>query len=189
MGQVATVSVQEVIGALRRAGATVPDAYFLCTAQHESGFDAQAIASEPNGTRSLGLYQISEASGYPDLLTLDGNTRAMVEITERNRLEIREAAGLGIYDPDPWDMGAYLSVAHNQGLGAALETIEEYGMDWEAYAARNGEVVKPGFDGPRIVQRGWDCLYAAAPGASAGWSLMGGLLGVFVAAGIAVVLR
>jgi hypothetical protein len=166
------VSPADVVDAIRRAGGSVvPDTYYLCTAARESGFDTSAVG---DGGTSIGIYQSRTGS-----FDLDDATRDMINITERNRLEIRAAAGVS--GEDPWDMGAYLSVAHNQGLGAALMTIAEYGMDWSAYAARNGDVVKPGFDGPRIVARGWACCYGARGGAGA---LIGGLAGVAIAAGI-----
>jgi hypothetical protein len=173
------VSPEEVVAALRRAGSDpaaggVADKYYLCTAQRESGFETSAEVVEGNGTVSRGLYQIRGGS-----LDLDENTRQMVILTESNRASIMQAAGAR---REPWDMGAYLSIAHNQGLGAALETIAEYGMDFLAYAERNAEISKPGFDGARIVERGWACNYGSPAGLG---TLIVGAAGLALAAGIA----
>jgi hypothetical protein len=49
------------------------------------------------------------------------------------------------------DVWAYLALAHNQGLGAALKTIRTYGLDWDAYKKRN-----PTMTG--IIEYGDDCI-------------------------------
>lgn len=156
-----TVSKATVIDALRRTNTTIPDAYYLGTIDHESDFNPYTVS---DGGKSLGLYQVNaseaaEAGESGNLFDVDVNTRVMVYLAERNRAAIRNLIGLSSNVLDPWDMGAYLSIAHNQGLGAALETIREYGMDWAAYKDRNKNIVKPGFNGPAIVRYGDDVLY------------------------------
>jgi len=116
--------------------------FFVATAERESGFATNEVDTEPNGFVSEGLYQLSaeEADdiGMHDADLLDPviSTRVFARLQER-RLSaiIRAAIGPPILrEPDVW---AYLGLAHNQGLSAALKTIKTYGLNWDAYKERN----------------------------------------------------
>jgi peptidoglycan hydrolase-like protein with peptidoglycan-binding domain len=123
-----------------------------------------ATSSDPTGFVSVGLYQISqdEAAQFSfsliDLLDLEKSTECMVRLAEQHRTDIRAfMAALppsspgylaaSAADPDytdragtVWNAGnmrAYLALCHNQGLGAAKYTIQNYGMGWAGYRSRN----------------------------------------------------
>jgi len=128
--------------------------YMLGTAQHETNFTTNEVDVEPpNSTGvcfiSKGIFQIadSEASarGHAgiDLLDLENSVIVLSDIATYNLQEIiRLADDRQVFDheteysvrPDVW---AYLSIAHNQGLGACKKTIRKYGLDWTAYKLRN----------------------------------------------------
>lgn len=170
------VTEAEVIASLQRVGTEIPVAYYLGTALHESGFDLDTVTIENGGASptSYGLYQVNydemaKAGVSGDILDLDTNTRVMVYLAERNRNAIRAAVGLSGSDPDPRDMGGYLAVAHNQGIGAALQTIASYPtgdptyLGWDEYQQRNWCNLC-GCDGGRICSYGDDCLYDPVTG-------------------------
>lgn len=163
-------SKAEVAALVQAAGTAIPLPYYYGTVKHESGYCWNERDTEDSGFQSWGLFQIGQAeaddAGYGsyDLLSPEVNAKVMAYLAERNRASLRELLGLSPDQLDPRDMGAYLSIAHNQGLGAARKTVSEYGMDWEAYKARNGSTVKPGFNGPAIVRYGEDCLYDPVTG-------------------------
>jgi hypothetical protein len=166
-----TVSKSSVTDILRRIGSSVPLGYYHATVEHESGYSWNVRRTEDSGFQSWGLFQVG-SSGFAEagLTGIDPllpvvNAQAAVYITERDRARLRQLIGLAPGAPDHRDMGAYLSIAYNQGLGAALETVGQYGMDWAAYKARNCATVKPGFNGPAICERGDDCLYDPLTGA------------------------
>lgn len=179
------VTPQAVADALARAGTSIPAPFYLGVVSHESGFKLDAQTPESGGRVSLGLFQIlagevnQSYSTAAFLNSLDAQAELMVRRTEANRARLRDAAGLAPGDPDPWDMGAYLALAHNQGIGAALETVNTYGMDWVAYKARN--------PGARILAYGDDCLYDAGLRyrANLAWGMAGLLLAVGIAAATA----
>lgn len=158
------VSKDQLAAALRRAGTTIPDAFYFGVVDHESAWKLDEQTVETTGAVALGLFQIlnGEVAQHGDvgafLVDIDRQAELMVERTEDNRARIREAAGVPADALDPWDTGAYLALAHNEGIGAALQTIEAYGMDWDAYKARN--------PGRRINAYGDDCLYDPLTGRS-----------------------
>lgn len=128
--------------------------YFLGTAEHESAFAQNERDTEPpddagNSVVTDGVYQIEHeeavAVGLPgaNLFDLGEATAVMVKMMTGKLVKIVAAAKL---DPKalPPDVWAYLSIAHNQGIGpgdtghkGALGTILTHGLDWAAYKSRN----------------------------------------------------
>lgn len=170
------VTEAEVVSALARVGTSIPVAYYLGTIAHESGFDVESVTVERGGASptSYGLYQVNvneqaESGVSGSLLDLDTNTRVFVYLAERNRSTLRSAVGLLDSDPDPWDLGAYLALAHNCGLPAALATLAAYPtgdptyLGWDEYKARNFLASSRNCgcngDGTGICRYGDDCLY------------------------------
>lgn len=144
-----------------RARSAVDVRYALGTAEHETNFAVNEVDTEESGFQSFGIYQVSleeigqagpAAAGVDvnGLATLVGCTQVMAAITT-HRVGLITAAAPREAQGD--DLRAYLSIAHNQGLGACLKTIEAHGLDWAAYKDRN--------------RRGaLDEVSAAAPGTS-----------------------
>jgi hypothetical protein len=121
----------------------IPAQYALGTAQHESSFTLNEVDQEDSGYVSKGIYQLSDEEatsiGMPhaDLLDLHETTAVMQKISVKRVMAIAKAAkftSLALLPPDMW---AYLFIAHNQGLAAALKSIALHGLNWEAYKARN----------------------------------------------------
>ena len=174
----AYITEADAIAALDRVGTSIPYAYYLGTAKHESGY--YLYSTDPTSD-ALGLYQVNpreaaEAGVAGDLRDVDVNTRVMVYLAERNRSRIRDFLGLSDSDPDPWDMGAYLALAHNQGLGSpggtkgALGTLSQYPptnpqtyLGWTEYKVRNN-CAFCGCDGGGICAYGDDCNYDPGTG-------------------------
>lgn len=133
-------TVDEVIGAALLYSKRILPQYFVATAEHESGRALNEVDTEPDGFVSKGIFQISDdeakAVGLAnaDLLDLQQAMRVFARLMEQRLDAIQKAAGTGYKLPDAW---AYLTVAHNQGTGAAMATIKNYGMDWAAYKSRN----------------------------------------------------
>jgi len=142
----ASISKDYLSQLIRQAGGSViPDAYYIGTAKHESDFDPNNVTNEGNGTQSIGLYQVNVSeqleAGVPgDLKDPFVNTLVFIYLAERNRNQIRQAGGIAPGSPDPWDMGPYLGIAHNQGLAAVLQTVRQYGINWPAYKTRNPDI-------------------------------------------------
>lgn len=132
----------------------VPLTYYLGTAQHETNWATNERDTEESGFQSWGLFQLSEEEaadvGMPqaDLMNPVQTCLVMVHLTNRRRTRIREVAK--ITGGDPPDLCAYLAIAHNQGLGAAIKSIQNHGLDWAAYRHRNPNA--------RIIPYGDDCL-------------------------------
>lgn len=140
------VSKADVTNAVEAAATTIPLGFFIATAQHESGFNAGN--QEPNDQEggSWGIYALgprefaSELGMSVDIsqfLDLYQATDLFARLSEARVERLRAAAGLGPYDDADGELWAYLFLAHNQGIGAAIKTIENNGLDWEAYVARN----------------------------------------------------
>lgn len=115
----------------------IPGTYFVGTARKESGFAANEIDTEESGYVSKGLCQLSDDEATDvgmkgaNLLDPVVNLRVMVKIAERN---LNALSKTGLKFPDAY---AYLGIAHNEGLAAAIKTIKNYGMDWAEYKRRN----------------------------------------------------
>lgn len=147
------ITTARLLDAVHVVGTTVPGRYYVGTAQHESNFALNERDTETSGFQSWGLYQVSQAEavavGMPnaDLCALGPNTFVMVKLAELHRRRLRQLLDLGEGAPDPADLGAYLAIAHNQGLAAALKTARVHGLDWEGYKRRNPAI--------RIVSSGY----------------------------------
>lgn len=138
------VAPADVAACWRLHSMLVPACYALGTAQHETDFTLNEKDVEPSGYTSYGLYQIGEDEmaqvGMPiashDPYDLDIITIVMCDLAEARLKRICTAARFSL-SAIPRDAFAYLSIAHNQGLGACLKTIAAHGLDWSAYKDRN----------------------------------------------------
>jgi hypothetical protein len=148
----------DIVQSVRAVGTVIAEQYFLGTAKHEANFatnERDMEAPDPLGVRftSWGIYQLSTEEarqvGRPnaDLLSLQESTWILAKLTEMRRVAIRAQCHLDPLAPDPIGLEAYLAIAHNQGLRAALTTIKEHRLDWRAYKARNPTI--------RIVSSGY----------------------------------
>ena len=140
------ISESDVYNLLAATGTTIPYTFYLNTAKHEDGLCIDCPPSD-NG-ESFGLYQVNVSeqarAGVPGSLYDPAvNTAVFAYLSEYNRSKIRDAVGLGPNDPDPRDMGAYLAMAHNCGLGTVLATLANYPtgdptyLGWNEYKTRN----------------------------------------------------
>lgn len=128
--------------------------YALGTGLHETSYALNEKDTEDSGYVSMGLYQIgqdemthvgmSQANPYD----LEECTIVFAKLTEERYKVIWSALGT-LPSPDMQtayngeltrryaSLNAYLSIAHNQGLAAALKTIKLHGLDWTDYKQRN----------------------------------------------------
>ena len=90
-------------------------------------------------------------------------TIVMVDLAAARYTRLVQAASA--WDGTLWTTGisslwAYLALAHNQGLAAALKTIAKYGVDWPAYKARNPQLADMGRYGDDCITGGskWDVI-------------------------------
>lgn len=148
----ARVSPSEVVAMWGKYTSRIPAQFAVGLAERESGFDASEVDDYKSGTRvtpvqggkyTVGLFQVSESEyreidgdtgqWYVDALRdPETNTRVFATYMEKRLDTITALAGAR--EPDVW---AYLALAHNAGIGMVRETIGKYGMDWEAFKARN----------------------------------------------------
>jgi hypothetical protein len=116
--------------------------YALGTAQHEADLATNEIDTEPDGKVTTGVYQLdtteklSALMPLADLTSLDDSTQVFATVSEARWTAICTTAGVD-RDAAPPDVNAYMTIAHNQGLGACLRSIAAHGLDWEGYKARN----------------------------------------------------
>lgn len=147
-----------VVQAVRIVGTVIAEQYFLGTAKHEANWaenERDKEPPDPRGNRftSWGIYQLSDEEarqvGRPNanLLSLQESTWVLAKLTEMRRVALRAQLGLEPLAPDPYGFEAYLAIAHNQGLRAALTTVKAHGLDWRGYKARNPTI--------RIVSSGY----------------------------------
>jgi hypothetical protein len=132
----------------------IPVRYIIGTVQHESDFveDGADINDGGTGRDTIGLTRIDsgETDGVLKSLFWTGKTKVNLRngednlhvyaaLCETRLVALKLAAGLtGTDNADcPPDLWAYLAMAHNMGQGAALKSIASYGLDWDAYRARN----------------------------------------------------
>ena len=152
------VSASDVAASWARTS-DLPVSYALGTAAHESAMAINEDDVEPSGFQSRGIFQLSKEEaqsagvGWDELLTLDGSVRCLAAISATRMKQIARAAGFDASDP-PSDALGYLAVGHNAGMKTALDSIRNYGMDWEVFKYRNR-----GTDwGQRIARYGDDCI-------------------------------
>jgi hypothetical protein len=174
---VTRASPADLQAALQRAGTSIPFPFYAGTADHEADFCIDCPCSD--GGISCGIFQVNQSeqaeSGCAgSLFDLDTNTCVYVYLAERNRTAIRAAAGIPDGAPDPWDMGAYLAIAHNCGLQTALTSLANFPtgdptyLGWREYQGRNysNPSLRCGCngDGTGICAYGDDVLYDPVTG-------------------------
>lgn len=159
------VDPSDVLAVARSVSSRIPGQFFVGTAQHESNFTVNERDSgdQGDGTDSDGIFQLSRSeavkAGHPaaDLFDLGDSATVFAILMHRNLDRILAAqeqwTGTGI-PGGPGDVWAYLSMSHNQGIGAVEESIKRYGLNYSGpngYRERNKGIVKQGFNGPNIV--------------------------------------
>lgn len=153
------VAPADIVAAWRRHAKRVPAKYALGTAQHESSFTLNEVDTEESGDVSKGVYQLSEGEAadaeFPeaDLLGLEEATTVFCILCERRLDSIIKAARLEEKNL-PMDVWAYLALAHNQGLHAAVKSIQMYGLNWPAYKQRNPQLAGMGRYGDDVISGG-----------------------------------
>jgi hypothetical protein len=91
---------------------------------------------------SKGLYQLADCEAEEvgcdraNLLDLEDATIVFTVLCEKRLKVLADALNLSL-TALPRDIWAYLAIAHNQGLQAALKTLRLHGLDWAAYKTRN----------------------------------------------------
>lgn len=139
---------------LLHAPSYIPAQYAVGTAQHETDFTTNEKDTEESNFVSMGIFQISQEEmthvGMPtaNIYDLEDSIVILAALADERWQAIVKAAG----SPSPIrDMPAYLALAHNQGLAAALKTIRLHGLDWTAYKARNPQLAS-------MAAYGDDCI-------------------------------
>jgi hypothetical protein len=136
---------RDVVDMWRAYTDLIPAQHALGTAQHESGFTLNEVDTEVSGYVSKGIYQLSDgeaqAVGFDraNLLELEDATIVFSALCEKRLKALVVALNLDLADL-PRDIWAYLAIAHNQGLQAALKTTRLHGLDWAAYKQRNPQL-------------------------------------------------
>ncbi len=164
------VAPADLVAAWRRYTQRIPAKYALGTAQHESSFTLNEVDTEKSGYVSKGVYQLSESEAaeaefsHANLLELEDATRVFCVLCERRLQRIIKTARLA-EENLPVDVWAYLALAHNQGLSAALKTIELHGLNWAAYKQRNPQLAGMGRYGDDVISGGshWTKELDSAP--------------------------
>jgi hypothetical protein len=144
----AKLTPQQVVDLWRQYTTDIPWQYALGSAQHESdlepgpGADTSGDQPKLSDSTSYGLYQMSTfeqglAVVIGDIHDPDVNTKIFYLTMSKKLGAIRAAAGFDDHGSDVW---AYLGMAHNMGLGSALKTIAQHGLDWQAYKDRNPDL-------------------------------------------------
>lgn len=167
-GKPLSVSPAEIVACVMRHTSIDPR-YFLGTAQHEViDFATNEVDTEPpkldkNGKElppyvSSGVWQVGveEATSVgmhdADLLDLEESTIVFCKVTEKRYGLIYAAAKVSTLSlAPPPGINAYFSVAHNQGLAAALKTIALHGLDWVGYKMRNLQAAQNAVDAANKV--------------------------------------
>lgn len=186
------VEAGQVVASALKFSSLIAPQFFVGTAQHETNFAVNEEDTEESGYVSTGIYQLSRGEavsvGLPlaSLVDLDDSSQVFASLCEARFRAIALAAGFDTSAP-PADAWAYLAIAHNQGLTAALKTINQYGLDWAGYKARNPSVriVSSGY-GDDVISGGasWSPDLVAASGVQPG----SGSSGLLTRAVIAVLL-
>lgn len=153
------VAPADIVVAWRRYTRRIPAKYGLGTAQHESSFTLNEVDTEESGGVSKGVYQLSEGeaadAGFPqaNLLGLEDATAVFCILCESRLDSIIKAARLDEKNL-PMDVWAYLALAHNQGLYAAVKSIQRYGLNWATYKQRNPQLAGMGRYGDDVISGG-----------------------------------
>lgn len=153
------VAPADIVAAWRRYTQRIPAKFALGTAQHESSFTLNEVDTEESGYVSKGIYQLSDREAaevelpHANLLELEDATKVFYILCERRLRRIIKAARLA-QENLPVDVWAYLALSHNQGVSAALKTIELYGLNWDAYKRRNPQLAGMGRYGDDVISGG-----------------------------------
>jgi len=137
----------------------IPAQYALGTAQHESNFTLNEVDTEVSGYVSKGIFQLADGEaaevGFAgaNLLELEDSTVVFAALCEK-RLKVLVAAVALNMSALPRDIWAYLAMAHNEGLQAALGTLRQHGLDWAAYKARNPSLTSMAVYGDDAISGG-----------------------------------
>ncbi len=148
-GHPVVISAADVVAFWRRHS-TVSATYGLATSEHESSRQANEVDTEVSGFVSYGLMQVSREEAAhvgmvgADLLDPETNIIVLAHLVDERAAAINRVLGRpqrspsdGIIIPPEPDFLSYLSIAHNQGLGACVKTIAAHGMNWASYQSRN----------------------------------------------------
>jgi hypothetical protein len=138
----------------------IPTATAVGFASHESGYATNIHTVEPNGHTTGGVFEIDLPSVYPyfnkgDAVAVgapwlnwwDLNDCCAIFAARLRGYKVRIIAAANAYNAAnganpidetalPADLYSYLGIAHNMGIGTALQSIKTYGMDWAAFKAR-----------------------------------------------------
>ena len=141
----------------------IPTQFAVGTQLHETNYKINERDIEASGHTTGGGFQLdvptfspfvvgdAVSAGMPDKDVYDLDdacaifaARARYYLTRiisaTNKYNAAQGAAALDESALPSDIWAYVAIAHNQGLGAALLTIATYGLDWSAYKARNPTV-------------------------------------------------
>lgn len=133
-----------------RAISAISGTYALGTAQHESDYTLNERDIEPPNAKgeryvSMGIFQVGDdemkAAGLllghdadSAIYTLAGSIKVLAVIAAKRADALVRHGKVERTNPD---LLAYLALAHNEGLGAALKTVALHGLNWDAWCERN----------------------------------------------------
>jgi hypothetical protein len=148
----------------------IPAQHALGTAQHESNFTLNEVDIEVCGYASKGIFQIADSEaaeiGFDraNLLELEDAIVVFAALCEKRLAALAAAAALDL-QALPSDTWAYLAIAHNQGLHAAIKTVRLHGLDWKAYKARNPSLQALACYGDDVISGGekWSPSFELPP--------------------------
>lgn len=153
------VTPSDIAAAWRQATSKIPAQYAVGTALHETSYTLNEVDTEDSGFVSKGIFQLSDEeakqAGLPqaDLLSLAEATAVFAKISEARLATLSLHAKVDPAAPPP-DIWGYLAIAHNAGLSTATRSIDEHGMRWAAFCARNAATDW----GKKIAAYGSDCI-------------------------------
>jgi hypothetical protein len=112
---------------------------------------------------SKGVLQLADTEAVEahlpgaDLLTLAGCVPVLATLAEK-RLDALCAAVQWNPDAPPPDARAWLGLAHNEGLHAAVVSCVRHKGVWEAFCTTNRRVKTDKFDGDKAIRYGTICI-------------------------------
>jgi len=137
----------DIISTWRAATTVIPAQFALGTAQHEASFTVNEKDTEPSGYISMGIFQLGQEEidhvkvPGADVYTLAGSVALYVPLALERLHKLLVISFLDATCP-PADIWFYLAMAHNMGLGAALKSIKEHGLNAAAWTARNPQLAQ-----------------------------------------------
>jgi hypothetical protein len=116
--------------------------------EHDTDFDANGNVVD----NSYGLFQSPNAGDIStDVNDFGAAMSSMQSICEGYYNQICNASGIDPSNPGNNDPFAYVCWAHNNGIGAVLQSISTYGMDWQATITRNQSAASGGDSGAQYM--------------------------------------